>query len=79
MQRRHLIQSLIAGGSLGLAGCASLLGGPSASKAKVLVVGGGYGGATVSKLHPTTVGLHHRRDDGRTEPAVRVVPGVEPW
>jgi len=49
MQRRHLIQSLIAGGSLGLAGCASLLGGPSASKAKVLVVGGGYGGATVSK------------------------------
>jgi sulfide dehydrogenase [flavocytochrome c] flavoprotein chain len=49
MQRRHLLQGLIAGGSLGLAGCASLLGGTSASKAKVLVIGGGYGGATVSK------------------------------
>jgi sulfide dehydrogenase [flavocytochrome c] flavoprotein chain len=49
MQRRHLLQGLIAGGSLGLAGCASLLDRTSASKAKVLVVGGGYGGATVSK------------------------------
>lgn len=48
MQRRHLLQGLIAGGALGLTGCASL-GGTSASKAKVLVVGGGYGGATVSK------------------------------
>ena len=52
MQRRHLLQGLIAGGSLGLTGCASLsgvFGGTSASKAKVLVIGGGYGGATVSK------------------------------
>ena len=49
MQRRHLLQGLIAGGSLGLTGCASLLGGTSASKAKVLVIGGGYGGATASK------------------------------
>jgi NADPH-dependent 2,4-dienoyl-CoA reductase/sulfur reductase-like enzyme len=49
MQRRHLLQGLIAGGSLGLAGCASLYGGTSASKAKVLVIGGGYGGATASK------------------------------
>ena len=48
MQRRHLLQGLIAGGALGLAGCASL-GGPSASKAKVLVIGGGYGGATAAK------------------------------
>lgn len=48
MQRRHLLQGLIAGGALGLTGCASL-GGTSASKAKVLVVGGGYGGATASK------------------------------
>jgi sulfide dehydrogenase [flavocytochrome c] flavoprotein chain len=50
-QRRLLIQGLIAGGaftSLGLAGCASL-GGTSASKAKVLVIGGGYGGATAAK------------------------------
>jgi len=49
MQRRHLLQGLIAGGSLGLAGCASLLDRNAASKAKVLVVGGGYGGATASK------------------------------
>ncbi|MDZ7854906.1 FAD/NAD(P)-binding oxidoreductase [Sphaerotilus sp.] len=48
MQRRHLLQGLIAGGTLGLTGCASL-GGTSASKAKVLVIGGGYGGATASK------------------------------
>ncbi|MBP8270711.1 MAG: NAD(P)/FAD-dependent oxidoreductase, partial [Sphaerotilus sp.] len=52
MQRRHLLQGLIAGGSLGLTGCASLssmFGGTSASKARVLVIGGGYGGATASK------------------------------
>ena len=48
MQRRLILQGLISGGALGLAGCASL-GGTSANKAKVLVVGGGYGGATVSK------------------------------
>ncbi|WP_428985626.1 FCSD flavin-binding domain-containing protein [Sphaerotilus microaerophilus] len=48
MQRRLILQGLISGGALGLAGCASL-GGTSAGKAKVLVVGGGYGGATVSK------------------------------
>ncbi|MEY4753259.1 MAG: hypothetical protein RJA44_934 [Pseudomonadota bacterium] len=48
MQRRHLIQGLISGGVLGLAGCASI-GGTSASKAKVLVIGGGYGGATAAK------------------------------
>ena len=48
MQRRHLLQGLIAGGTLGLTGCASL-GGTSASKAKVLVIGGGYGGTTASK------------------------------
>ncbi len=48
MQRRQVLQGLIAGGTLGLAGCASF-GGGDPSKAKVLVVGGGYGGATVSK------------------------------
>jgi NADPH-dependent 2,4-dienoyl-CoA reductase/sulfur reductase-like enzyme len=48
MQRRHLLQGLIAGGMLGLTGCASL-GGTSASKARVLVIGGGYGGTTASK------------------------------
>lgn len=47
-QRRLILQGLLAGGALGLAGCASL-GGTSANRAKVLVVGGGYGGATASK------------------------------
>ena len=47
MQRRHLLAGLVAGGALGLAGCAST--GGSASKARVLVVGGGYGGATAAK------------------------------
>ena len=47
MQRRHLLAGLVAGGSLGLAGCASS--GGSAAKARVLVVGGGYGGATAAK------------------------------
>jgi NADPH-dependent 2,4-dienoyl-CoA reductase/sulfur reductase-like enzyme len=48
MQRRQILQGLLAGGSLGLAGCASL-GGGDPSRAKVLVIGGGYGGTTVSK------------------------------
>ncbi|WP_089415925.1 NAD(P)/FAD-dependent oxidoreductase [Vitreoscilla filiformis] len=47
MQRRQLLAGLVSGGALGLAGCASV--GGDASKAKVLVVGGGYGGATASK------------------------------
>ncbi|MBQ0944915.1 NAD(P)/FAD-dependent oxidoreductase [Ideonella sp. 4Y16] len=45
-QRRQLLAGLVAGSALGVAGCASV---GSANKAKVLVVGGGYGGATVSK------------------------------
>lgn len=47
MQRRQLLAGLVSGGALGLTGCASV--GGDASKAKVLVVGGGYGGATASK------------------------------
>jgi len=47
MQRRQLLAGLVSGGALGLTGCASM--GSDASKAKVLVVGGGYGGATASK------------------------------
>ncbi|MBQ0960824.1 NAD(P)/FAD-dependent oxidoreductase [Ideonella sp. 4Y11] len=46
MQRRQVLAGLVAGSALGMAGCASV---GSANKAKVLVVGGGYGGATVSK------------------------------
>ncbi len=48
MQRREFIQALGAGiGLATLAGCASL--GSSGSKAKVVVIGGGYGGATAAK------------------------------
>ena len=47
MQRRHLLAGLVAGGTLGLAGCASP--GGSTAKARVLVVGGGYGGTTAAK------------------------------
>ena len=48
-ERRQLLQGLMAAGVLGMSGCSSLGGGASASKAQVVVVGGGYGGATVSK------------------------------
>jgi NADPH-dependent 2,4-dienoyl-CoA reductase/sulfur reductase-like enzyme len=47
MQRRRLLAGLVAGGALGLAGCGTM--GASAAKAKVVVVGGGWGGTTVSK------------------------------
>jgi sulfide dehydrogenase [flavocytochrome c] flavoprotein subunit len=48
MQRRQLIQGVFAGGALAaLGGCASMGGTPSS--AKVVVVGGGYGGATAAK------------------------------
>jgi sulfide dehydrogenase [flavocytochrome c] flavoprotein subunit len=48
MQRRELIQGLLAGGTLAaLGGCASS--GAVPSSAKVVVVGGGYGGATAAK------------------------------
>ena len=47
MQRRRLLAGMVAGGALGLAGCGTM--GSSAAKARVVVVGGGYGGTTVSK------------------------------
>ncbi|MCY1165921.1 MAG: NAD(P)/FAD-dependent oxidoreductase [Pseudomonadota bacterium] len=46
-QRRSFLQSTAALGLLGLAGCASTAGIPA--KAKVVVIGGGYGGATAAK------------------------------
>ncbi|MCX2864035.1 NAD(P)/FAD-dependent oxidoreductase [Paucibacter sp. PLA-PC-4] len=46
MQRRNLLQGAAALSVLGLAGCAST---SVPSKARVLVVGGGYGGATAAK------------------------------
>ena len=51
MQRRQFVQTLGAGSALGAAGlmsgCASVSGG--ANIGKVVVVGGGYGGATAAK------------------------------
>jgi sulfide dehydrogenase [flavocytochrome c] flavoprotein subunit len=47
MKRRVLLQGAGAVGLLGLGACASI--GHSPSKARVLVVGGGYGGATAAK------------------------------
>ncbi len=57
MQRRHLLQGTGSLGLLALAGCArdsgvmltSTAGGAVPAKARVLVVGGGYGGATAAK------------------------------
>lgn len=46
MQRRSFLQSSAALGLLGLAGCASTR---VPSKAQVVVIGGGYGGATAAK------------------------------
>jgi len=46
-KRRSFLQSTAAMGLLGLAGCASTSGTPS--KARVVVIGGGYGGATAAK------------------------------
>ncbi len=46
-KRRSFLQSTAALGLLGLAGCASTAGIPS--KARVVVIGGGYGGATAAK------------------------------
>jgi sulfide dehydrogenase [flavocytochrome c] flavoprotein subunit len=48
MQRRHLLQGTGSLGLLALAGCAASSG-ALPSKARVLVVGGGYGGATAAK------------------------------
>jgi sulfide dehydrogenase [flavocytochrome c] flavoprotein chain len=47
LQRRQILQSAAAFSLLGLAGCATTS--PIPSKAKVVVVGGGFGGATAAK------------------------------
>jgi NADPH-dependent 2,4-dienoyl-CoA reductase/sulfur reductase-like enzyme len=46
MQRRDFLKAGAAAAAMGLAGCAGM---PGASKARVVVVGGGYGGATAAK------------------------------
>ncbi|MBC7436062.1 MAG: FCSD flavin-binding domain-containing protein [Bdellovibrionales bacterium] len=46
LQRRAFLQSAAASGVLGLAGCAGI---STGSSAKVVVIGGGYGGATAAK------------------------------
>lgn len=48
MDRRNLLQVGGAAALLGLAGCAGM-GSPGAAKARVLVVGGGFGGATAAR------------------------------
>ena len=48
MKRRELIRGIFAGGTLAALGaCAGL--GSTPSSAKVVIVGGGYGGATAAK------------------------------
>ena len=47
MQRRDFLKAGVAAAAAGLAGCAGLPG--AGSKARVVVVGGGYGGATAAK------------------------------
>ena len=47
LQRRAILQSTAALGVLGLAGCATRAGVPA--KAQVVVIGGGYGGATAAR------------------------------
>src|ERR1700754_5065803 len=49
MKRRSFLQGSGALGWLGLAGCAATGSSTPPSRAKVLVVGGGYGGATAGK------------------------------
>jgi len=48
VQRRELLTHFCAGGALSLAACAHMPGGPA--KPRVVVVGGGYGGATAAKF-----------------------------
>lgn len=72
MQRRQILAGLVAGSTLGLAGCAGTRNNTNsssvnaASKARVLVVGGGYGGATVAKY--TRLLSDHRIDVMMVEP-----------
>ena len=47
LNRRHLMLSGLALAGVGLSGCANLTGGPSIGR--VLVLGGGYGGATAAR------------------------------
>ena len=47
MKRRSFVQASLALGSWGLVGCAST--GRIPEKARVVVIGGGYGGATAAK------------------------------
>ena len=48
MNRRDVLKAGAVGAGFGLAGCAGV-GGGAATKARVVVVGGGYGGATAAK------------------------------
>jgi sulfide dehydrogenase [flavocytochrome c] flavoprotein subunit len=65
MQRRSLLQSSAALGLLGLAGCASAPAVPA--KARVVVIGGGWGGATAAKYVRLLSG--HKIDTVLIEPS----------
>lgn len=65
MQRRSLLQSSAALGLLGLAGCASTRAMPA--KARVVVIGGGWGGATAAKY--VRLLSDHKIDTVLIEPA----------
>ena len=47
MKRRNFVQASLALGTLSMVGCATTT--PIPAKAKVVVIGGGYGGATAAK------------------------------
>ena len=50
MQRRELLRAMLSAGALGaLAGCAGPVNTAGAARARVVVVGGGFGGATAAK------------------------------
>lgn len=70
MKRRSIVQGLLGSGVVAaLAGCAT--GGGTSAKARVLVVGGGYGGATVAKY--TRLLSDHRIDVTLVEPNTEFV------
>ncbi len=75
VKRRSLLQAAVA--SAALAGCATR---PASlpERTRVLVVGGGYGGATAAKYLRLFLASAARRRAGRARRGVRLVPDVEP-
>ena len=77
MQRRRVLQGLAWSGAVAsLGGCAATSGAPSS--AKVVVVGGGYGGATAAKYIRMWSAQAIDVVLVEPQPAIRVLPDVEP-